>query len=113
MSASSGVPPIAYTSDSALVAAIRPQSYGSSTMGVKKSVVTTSARSSRDAVHRGVVGGVETDEQVGVGGCVAPTHEAEHRAQIIGRQLARATRPVGEAREPDRLLPNWRHQTTL
>src|ERR687890_290249 len=40
--ATSGVPPIAYTSDSALAAAIRPQSYGSSTTGVKKSVVDTS-----------------------------------------------------------------------
>src|SRR5487761_2345415 len=30
-------------SDSALVAAMRPKSYGSSTMGVKKSVVATSA----------------------------------------------------------------------
>ena len=44
---SSGEPPIAYTSDSAFVAAIRPQSYASSTIGVKKSVVTTRARSSR------------------------------------------------------------------
>ena len=47
LSASSGVPPIAYTSESAFVAAMRPQSNGSSTMGVKKSVVTTIARSSR------------------------------------------------------------------
>src|SRR5262245_2798654 len=38
-SATTGVPPIAYTSDSALAAAIRPQSYGSSTTGVKKSAV--------------------------------------------------------------------------
>src|ERR1700761_7954011 len=41
LSATSGVPPIAYTSERALVAAIRPQSYGSSTTGVKKSVVAT------------------------------------------------------------------------
>src|SRR5918995_780982 len=46
-SARTGAPPMAYTSESAFVAAIRPQSYGSSTMGVKKSVVTTRARSSR------------------------------------------------------------------
>ena len=45
-SATTGRPPIAYTSDSALAAAIRPQSPGSSTIGVKKSVVSTSARSS-------------------------------------------------------------------
>ena len=38
-SANSGLPPMAYTSDKALVAAMRPKSNGSSTMGVKKSVV--------------------------------------------------------------------------
>jgi hypothetical protein len=38
-----GTPPIAYTSDSAFAAAIRPKSYGSSTIGVKKSAVDTSA----------------------------------------------------------------------
>ncbi len=43
LSATSGVPPMAYTSESALQAAIRPKSYGSSTTGVKKSVVATSA----------------------------------------------------------------------
>ena len=37
-----GVPPIAYTSDSAFAAAIRPNVYASSTTGVKKSVVSTS-----------------------------------------------------------------------
>ena len=45
LTANSGRPPIAYTSDKAFAAAIRPQSYGSSTIGVKKSVVSTSARS--------------------------------------------------------------------
>src|SRR5215217_720991 len=37
-----GVPPIAYTSESAFVAAILPQSYGASTIGVKKSSVAIS-----------------------------------------------------------------------
>ena len=41
--ASTGVPPMAYTSDRALAAAIRPQSYGSSTTGVKKSAVLMTA----------------------------------------------------------------------
>ncbi|MNV89249.1 hypothetical protein D3C71_1835300 [compost metagenome] len=45
-SAMMGVPPMAYTSDSALVAAMRPKSCGSSTMGMKKSVVAISACSS-------------------------------------------------------------------
>ena len=49
LSAEIGVPPIAYTSEIALVAATRPKSYGSSTIGVKKSTVCTSARSSRSA----------------------------------------------------------------
>jgi hypothetical protein len=37
---------MAYTSDNALAAAMRPKSKGSSTMGVKKSTVATMARSS-------------------------------------------------------------------
>jgi len=45
-SAMIGVPPIAYTSESALVAAMRPKSCGSSTIGMKKSVVAISACSS-------------------------------------------------------------------
>src|SRR5262245_48318999 len=45
-SAKIGLPPIAYTSEIALVAAMRPKSNGSSTIGVKKSVVATSACSS-------------------------------------------------------------------
>ena len=45
-SARIGLPPIAYTSDSALVAAMRPKSNGSSTIGMKKSVVATIACSS-------------------------------------------------------------------
>ena len=47
--ARNGVPPIAYTSDIAFVAAMRPQSYGSSTIGVKKSSVAMMARSSSSA----------------------------------------------------------------
>ena len=42
-SAKMGVPPMAYTSLMALVAAMRPKSKGSSTMGMKKSVVAISA----------------------------------------------------------------------
>ena len=41
-----GVPPIAYTSLKALAAAILPQSYASSTMGVNTSTVAISARPS-------------------------------------------------------------------
>ncbi len=42
--ATTGRAPIAYTSDKALAAAIRPKSYASSTTGVKKSTVLTIAR---------------------------------------------------------------------
>jgi hypothetical protein len=42
-SARIGRPPMAYTSLMALVAAMRPKSNGSSTMGMKKSVVAISA----------------------------------------------------------------------
>src|SRR5581483_3724096 len=41
-----GLPPMAYTSESALVAAIWPYRYGSSTSGGKKSMVSIMARSS-------------------------------------------------------------------
>ena len=63
-SANSGRAPIAYRSDNALVAAMRPKSNGSSTMGMKKSVVATIAcRSSRR--HRGVVAGLAANQQFG------------------------------------------------
>ena len=45
LSATSGSPPTAYTSDSALVAAMAPKVYASSATGVKKSAVATTARS--------------------------------------------------------------------
>ena len=38
-----GLPPIAYTSLIAFAEAMRPNSYGSSTIGIKKSVVDISA----------------------------------------------------------------------
>jgi hypothetical protein len=41
--ANSGRPPMAYTSEMALVAAMAPKSNGSSTIGMKKSVVATIA----------------------------------------------------------------------
>jgi hypothetical protein len=54
LSAAVGFPPIAYTSDSAFAAATRPKSRGPSTIGVKKSVVSTSASSS-DSLYTGRV----------------------------------------------------------
>ena len=63
-SANSGVPPIAYTSEIALVAAMAPKSNGSSTIGMKKSVVATIACVVVDLVHRGVVAGFDADQQI-------------------------------------------------
>jgi hypothetical protein len=48
-SATSGSPPTAYTSDWALVAAMTPNVYASSTTGVKKSAVATTAWPSRSS----------------------------------------------------------------
>ena len=66
LSATTGRPPMAYTSESELVAATRPKSYGSSTMGVKKSTVSTIAISSREAIDPGVVAARMTHEHVGI-----------------------------------------------
>ena len=66
-------------------------------------------------VDGGVVGGVESDEQFGIGvgpgGCVEPAHQAQHRAQVGGRQLAGAARAVRVARQADGL--GSRHQPML
>jgi hypothetical protein len=54
-------------------------------------------------VHGGVVGRLHADEQVGVGRRPEALHEAEHRAQVVGRELARAAGAVREARQPNGL----------
>src|SRR4029078_5567968 len=46
-----------------------------------------------EAVDRGVVCGVETDDEIGIG-YRRGAHEPEHGAQIGGRQLAAAARAV-------------------
>ena len=69
-----------------------------------------------EAVDRGVVGRVEPDEEVGVGGRVTQTvDESEHGAQVGGRELARASRAVRELREPDRsgVCAGGGHRVTL
>ena len=93
-SASSGVPPIAYTSDSALVAAMRPQSYGSSTIGVKKSVVRTMARSSRTRYTAASSAVSRPTSRFGSSGGVEAADEPEHGAQVGGGELAGAARAV-------------------
>ena len=54
-----------------------------------------------EPVDRGVVGGVEPDEQVRVGARVHAPHQPEHGAQVGGRELAGAAGAVRERREPD------------
>ena len=80
-------------SDSALVAAMRPNAYGSSTIGVKKSAVCTIARSSvslTTPASSAVSVATSTRGSVGAG---QPGHD---RAQVGGRELAAAAGAVGE-----------------
>ena len=63
LSAKSGRPPIAQTSEKAFAAAMRPNQYGSSTTGVKKSTVSTIACVGVEAVHGGVVARLVADER--------------------------------------------------
>ena len=66
-----------------------------------------------EAIDRGVVGGVETHEEVGIRGRVTePADEAEHGAQVGGRQLAGAPRAVRERGEPYP-IPERRHVGTI
>ena len=98
-SAVSGAPPIAYTSESALAAAMRPKSYGSSTIGVKKSTVCTSARSSRS---RYTAASSPVAEPTSRRGSSLGRSAAHDRQQRRGRELASATGPVRESAQRDR-----------
>ena len=101
LSASSGAPPMAYTSlervgggDATPVVGVvddRREEVGGED---EREVVA-------DPVHRGVVGGVEPDDQVRVVGWLETAHEPEDRAQVVGGELAGAARAVGEAGEPE------------
>ena len=101
LSARRGVPPIAYTSLRAFTAAIAPKSYGSSTMGGKKSIVWTTARSSARRVDGGVVARVEPHEQV-----VVPHvgEVAQDLAEVLGAELAGSARAGGQTGESDFFL---------
>src|SRR3989338_3480782 len=65
-SAMIGVPPIAYTSDSALLAAMRPKSNGSSTIGMKKIGGRDTRLPVVQAINRRVIAGFGADQQVGI-----------------------------------------------
>ena len=79
-----------------MVAAIRPKSYGSSTIGVKKSTVETIARSSATPVDGGVVGCLRADQQSGV---VGARQLGQQRVQDGRRDLAGAPGAVGQGGE--------------
>ncbi len=98
-SAKIGFPPIAYTSESALVAAMRPKSYGSSTMGVKKSVVATIACSSfRRYTAASSLDSMPTSRSFG-----SPRIGVlrEDLGKNRGRDLAAAAASVGKLRQAD------------
>ena len=63
-----GVPPIAVTSERALAAAMRPQSDGSSTTGVKKSTVCTSAVPPGETKTAASSLVSKSDQEIGVAG---------------------------------------------
>ena len=92
---------MAQTSESALAAAMRPNQYGSSTTGVKKSTVCTTARSGVERVHGSVVARLGADERARVRhvGKVAQDLRQVRRADLAG-----STRAVRQRGEPDDLL---------
>ena len=90
LSAKSGVPPIAYTSLSALAAAMAPQAPASSTIGVKKSTVATSARSS---VRRNTAASSRVAASTSTRGSLIAGHVTQHlRSTRPGRACRRSPR---------------------
>src|SRR3954463_15782176 len=95
---------------SALVAAIRPNAYGSSTIGVKKSAVWTSARSSlrrTTPASSAVSAATRTRGAGGRGGAggAGPGDPGNDRPQVGGRELAAAAGAVGERGQGGRHRP--------
>ena len=84
--------------DIAFVAAMRPQSYGSSTIGVKKSRVAMMARSSSSAPDRGVVAGVDAHQHLGWH--IREPQRPDDLEQLVGAELAPASGAVAERGEP-------------
>ena len=88
---------------------MRPKSYGSSTIGMKKSVVAMTQVLSLSLPDRGVVGGLGADQQLLV----------ERRGRLVGQQLlqdgrgelAAAAAAVGEAGEAESMGIHARERT--
>ena len=101
------MPPIAKTSFSAFVAAMRPKVAGSSTSGGKKSTREDERALVVEPVDRGVVGRVEADEQVlGLRRDEALQQLLEPRRRVL-RGAAAAD---GEARERAAIRPMVRRR---
>ena len=83
-------------SESAFVAAIRPNAYGSSTIGVKKSTVWTMASSSVSCTTPASSAVSAADEHARIGRARQP---GDDRAQVGGRELAAAAGAVREGGE--------------
>jgi hypothetical protein len=87
-SADIGCPPMAYTSLKELAAAIAPNVYGSSTIGVKKSTCLHQREVRGDPEHTGIVAGIETHQNVGM---LHASQARERLVQNLWTQLRRST----------------------
>ena len=96
-----GSPPIANTSESALVAATRPKSYGSSTIGAKKSSVCTSASSGESWK---TPASSKVSRPTRMRGSVRRSSGASAAAEIAGAHLGGAARAARELRQADDVL---------
>ena len=91
-----------------MAAAIAPKPYGSSTTGVKKSTVWTSAVCVVEAEDAGVVAGLVVDEHARV---VGWRQAAQDLGELGGAELARSTGagdPLGEPPDPLALVGHGR-----
>ena len=102
LSASTTSPPIAYTSDMALAAAIAPYCQGSSTSGAKKSTVAMTAVRCVDAVDGSIVRHPEPGDEVGVlVGIERGGQRRQNLRQGLRARLGRSAAAAGQIGEPD------------
>src|SRR2546425_9238886 len=92
---------MAYTSEKAFAAAMRPKSYASSTMGVKKSTVATIARS---AERRNTAASSRVAASTRIRGSVAAGTWRKTCANSAGAGLHAPPAPGAEGGQPDGVL---------
>ena len=83
-----------------------PKVNGSSTIGVKKSTVCTSASSSDETIHSGIVGSIKADQNVRICDSRQP---AQHLVQQLWTQFRRSTRRFYVRRQLSRKQLFWHH----